>query len=170
MIRLIGSATMLKTFEVSEELSELIFDNIPQNYNHLVIRGQARTDKEDTWDNVKIFFNDDTSLSYQRQWHIPGNATGNEVNNDLGCAQIVAKLSDQERFGGNISTTFFCYSNDKFYKTGLSFANNKTDSHSRTTMYAHEWYNKNPITKIKIIPRKGINFLAGTKIQILGIK
>ena len=150
--------------------STIIFNDIPQTYKHLQIRGIMRCSAAS--DNILIRFNSDIAANYA--WHVlRGNGTA-------ASAAAVANASSGElgwtTYSGQTTSAFagavidiLDYTNTIKYKTVRSLSGGDVNGAGTITLGSSLWQNTNSVNSITIVMGSG-NFEQYSRLSLYGIK
>jgi hypothetical protein len=149
--------------------ANITFTNVPQGYTDLYVKVSARSNRADTNDFLKIYFN--------------GVTTGLTLRNLGGDGSSISTGTDSASFYGRLpgnTATASTFGNGKFYIPNYSGNGLKTIS-SDTTMEnngtysamfiaAGLWNNSSPITQVTLEPYYGTLFLQHSTATLYGVK
>lgn len=160
---------------VSPGAGAITIDNIPQEYRHLRLALQGRTDLASVEEeSVAIRFNNDSGSNYDYQSlsaSVTTIASGELFGLSLLYLGVLSAADATAAHGGFVEAYVPNYSGATFHKQILHFfANNRDDETGgkeigRRTSF---WRNAAPITRIDLIPISGGNFVAGTVVTLYG--
>jgi hypothetical protein len=150
-------------------VASIDFNNIPQNYNDLVLKISARTNRSDTSDNIIISFNGSTSsLSFR---YLQGN--GASATSSSGSTGYVGNLDANTATAstfGNAEIYIPNYSGNTF----KSVSSDTVDETNATTAYAtftaQLWSNVTAISSINFKPQVGSLFQQHSTATLYGVK
>lgn len=149
------------------------FNNIPNTYSHLQLRGIGRYTT--TTKNVYYDFNGDTNASNYTLHALSGD--GSTAGSGFGQLAIIG--NDAFTSSGETANCFGAfvvdildYANTNKYKTSRSFQGNDLNGSGSVRLSSSLWMNTNAITSITIKPQSGLgaNFAQYTQISLYGIK
>lgn len=162
---------------LSASAASVAFSNIPQNFRHLMLFTQARTDAAAESDNVTIRFNGDAGANYDFQ-QLSGSSTTAAASTVRGATSIINFLTSE---GANSRAFNFApgvayiirYSVSGIEKTTLSFTGRNGDLSADTDLsvflrFGH-WRNRNVITSITLLPQTGPNFVTNSRFGLYGV-
>ena len=159
--------TQYVTATQSGTVSSISFNNIPQGYQHLQIRGVGYFS---TANNQLLRFNSDSGSNYS--WHHMW-STGSSANYNYSAPAsfMYAGYADS----ANQPVLFYIdipdYKNVNKHKSVKIIASGETNGGSgEIALWSGTWRNKtSPITSIQLLPGSG-TFTAGTMLSLYGIK
>ncbi len=145
--------------------------NISQDYDAILIRTTLRSDKSSIDESLAMWFNGDTTnANYRGGGGFHGTTDGN-LNADStfwGGAPAASSQTDVFSEGEILIKN---YSLTTIQKTALFRNSQRRDA---TNMYFHaggiQWENTAAINKVSIVPLSGDNFIALSRIQVIGIR
>lgn len=157
-------------------VASVTFSSIPQNYQHLQLILQVRSDLAAEVDNVQLRFNGDSGANYDRQ-RLSANST------TVSAAAARANTSDQigvceaaNSRASNFSpiqTFIYGYSRTDAEKHLMSQSSVLGDVSADTDLQIQyrgsRWRSTSAITSIVISPVTGTNFVSGSRFQLYGI-
>ena len=152
------------------------FTSIPSTYQHLQIRGIARTNRSDAaYDIVKLNLNSDTGNNYSHHF-VYGDGSGTSAGATTSTNTIFNYYVGTGFASANIFGTLVIdildYANTNKYKTtrtlgGVDFNNG---SFGFIVLGSGNWRNTNTITSISLAPQAGNSFNQYTQFGLFGIK
>ena len=157
-----GAFDSIATYEISTDTASVTFDNIPQTYTHLQIRGIARTTRTDsTSDNINFQFNDDTGANYNFSQLYGNTGTSNSssaaatgganVNQTYGSHSSVGTNATANYYGSFIIDILDYTDTTKNKQTRTLAGNGGGSGVERNTTHSYSsWRNTAAITKIKV--------------------
>ena len=180
-----GSATVDTRFVKIDEFSgsgQADFNNISQDYSHVMILGTAAVNRGVNLADVGCDFNADSgSSNYSTlEWTKSGSAAGyggSSLNFDLSyTSQILLGSvpgSPISGYGGTFFAVIPNYSGSSgFYKTGIGASFNHFSDWMSVMKSGGYWTSTSPITRIRIFGSDNTvtryDFLTGTKISLYG--
>lgn len=146
-----------------------------QQFRHLLLVANARTDVASGIDVLNIRFNADAAGNYDNIYVLGTNSITLSAYSG-GATSINAiytggSLATANNFGGGF-TLFNNYSNVLFRKTTMSLSvnmSNQTAANARIITYGGAWRNTAAITSILLFPGTGPNFVANSTFALYGI-
>jgi len=174
----VGSMEPISAITLTSSQTTIEFNNIPQTYTHLQIRGISRCDHGNfgvsgNW----IYMNNDTNFanySGHRFSAINGTSISayGEANNSMGGFFSPTSPTLANVYGTAI-IDLFDYSNtskNKVYRslTG-SEINDNSNGQNLVGMYSQCWKNTTAVTSIQIVAAQG-SMVSGTSVTLYGIK
>jgi hypothetical protein len=176
-----GSYDALAVYTLAGDASSITFAGIPQSgYQHLQIRGIARTDRSGfSNDGAKVQFNNDTGSNYaMHQIYGDGSAVSANSLASTNVQQVAFATGAgaiANNFGGFI-IDILDYTNTNKYKTLRAIGGQDNNTSSPDTEYGWVgftsilWMNTNAINTITLSPRVGSNFKQYTQFALYGIR
>jgi hypothetical protein len=173
----------IQTITLGSTQSNITFNNIPQNFKHLVIMGNTRRDSASGTGSFSLQFNNDTnatgrysdiqcSTSANTSTAIGGQMyglTGTSSYNSLEIGNCGNSTDVANSFPCN-TITIFNYSSSTLRKDAYSHGSQfNPNAYSYQTMYAGWWDSLAPITSIKMYPTSGASFVAGSSVTLYGL-
>jgi hypothetical protein len=147
--------------------AEVTFSAIPATYEHLQIRGIARTA---TNVSLGVRFNSDTAANYSRHF-INGNGSavnsGGNADTTMGYAGTATQAAST--FGSNIIDVLD-YTNTNKYKTTRTLSGGDSNGTGFLQVMSGNWRNNNAITSITIFQVEGDAFTQHSTFALYGIK
>ncbi len=166
----------ISRFVATGDETQIVFQNIPSNFNHLIIRGNILTGPLVASVFSNIYFNGDTTATnYRRQTvsvNVPptiGAGASNLQNflNTIGLTQIDKLHNTQfDMFIPN-------YRNTTFFKTATQKESTDFNSVAADMVTGIEynlWENTDAIDEVSIIPPSGGTIEIGTSISLYGLQ
>jgi hypothetical protein len=156
--------------------SIIIFNDIPQTYKHLQIRGIGRTNRSANGDYGLVRFNGDSSASNYTSHYVQGNgstvATGVYQQSFTGCLwSRWAAASDASSIFGVGIFDILDYTNTNKYTTTRDLGGLDTNtSNSQMNFESSVWLANTEITTIAIIPGAGTSWNEYSRFSLYGIK
>ena len=155
--------------------SSITFNNIPNSYQNLQIRGVARTTRADVVDSLSYRFNGDTGTNYA--WHGfrgDGTAFGYErgiSSNRMEIDRCLASNTAVANTFGGFVTDIYDYASTNKNKTIKTLAGmtNYTSGQGFCNFYSGVWLNTNAVTSITIYGQNG-NLQQYSQFTLYGIK
>lgn len=162
---------------LSASAASVTFSNIPQNFRHLLMMTQARTDAVLEADTILVRFNNDSSANYDRETI---SATGAGITSAASRGSTAAQgilitegaSSRAFNFSPGYSFIFNYPLADREKQTinlSVAFGDASADTDLLIRIITNRWRNKNPITSIVLVPSTGPNFVSGSRFQLYGI-
>lgn len=153
--------------------SDVQFNNIPQGYTHLQIRGIARCNVSGTNQQLQGRFNGDSGSNYA-SLVLQGNGTSaNNLSysniNVFVCGQIVGSTGLADTFGAAI-IDILDYRNTNKNKTVRSFSGHDQFGSGFSYLPSALWMSTSAITSISLFPTTGNSFLQHSSFALYGIK
>jgi hypothetical protein len=163
---------------VSGSAAQIVFNNIPQNYTHLQIRGVARGMAASPNNNVLGYqFNIDSGANYGYGWHyIAGDGAAPFSGNGAGSGYTTTYLTYIPGTGINANiwgptvTDILDYSSVVKYKTIKGIGGYDASGSGYVNIGSGIWYSLAPISSITVICANAPYSLAvGSTIALYGI-
>jgi hypothetical protein len=156
--------------------SIITFNDIPQTYKHLQIRGIGRTNRSANGDYGLVRFNGDSSVSNYTSHYLQGNGTsaasGVYQQSFAGClwSRWGAASDGSSIFGAGIFD-ILDYTNTNKYKTTRDLGGLETNtSNSQINFESTVWMANTEITSISIVPGAGTSWNQYSRFSLYGIK
>jgi hypothetical protein len=154
--------------------SSITFSSIPSTFQHLQIRGIARSDRASSGSYIKIQFNSDTANNYANHGLFGSGSSAGAyavtTTDHAGEAYITAASDTASAFGASIWDVLD-YANVSKNKTvrALTGADvNGTNGQFRFS--SGVWMSTSGITSVTLVDGNGANFIANTSFALYGIK
>jgi hypothetical protein len=154
--------------------SSITFSSIPSTFQHLQIRGIARSDRVSSGSYIKIQFNSDTANNYANHGLFGSGSSAGAyavtTTDHAGEAYITAASDTASAFGASIWDVLD-YANVSKNKTvrALTGADvNGTNGQFRFS--SGVWMSTSGITSVTLVDGNGANFIANTSFALYGIK
>ena len=162
--------------------TSIVFNNIPQSYVNLEIRGIARTTQAAAGGSpITMNFNNDSGANYSiHQLYGSGSGVGDSIGNANQTRALWAASGGWQSLGSGDPANFFSthiisinnYSSGSTYKTVRARhgrdTNQTTGATGRIMYESSNWRSFSPITSITIAC--DTQFVAGTSFSLYGIK
>lgn len=171
----LGGMIPLSTTTLSSTASTVTFSDIPQHYEHLHIRGIARTDRSLQNDILRWKFNSDTAANYSVHTF---NGMGSTVESGGSTSQgyiqsyIIGANTATSNVFGMFVADILDYRNINKYKTLRQFAGIRdTGSNSNGAVISLSsglWMSTSAITRIDLTSIG--NYMSGSSFELYGIK
>jgi hypothetical protein len=177
-----GSMFAIKSIYLSTATSTISFTGIPSTYKHLQLRMLLSTDRATyAIDNARITYNGDSSSGLY-SWHsLEANVnnsgtptSGADWSINYGQMGTVPSSAAPLTFASYI-VDIYDYANTNKGKTGKSYGGFELTSNvagygGTNQLTSFGWRNTAAINRIDIDRQTGSNFLAGSRIDLYGIK
>jgi hypothetical protein len=167
-----GSYESIATVTASGGESSLSFTSIPSTYQHLQIRGIARTSTNNYYTAFFMQFNSDTASNYN--WHyVAGYNSITEAygqsDNKMQLVGASGNPSTSNGFGATV-IDILDYANTSKYKTtrGLTGYDNNASAQGYVELASGLWRSTSAVSSILLKPN--VTFAAGTTFALYGIK
>ena len=155
--------------------SSVTFTNIPSTYQHLQIRGIARSNRNASGDTVFVQYNGDSATNYSLHT-LSGNgstasAFGSSTNTatQIDVMQIGSAQSTAGVFGGFV-IDILDYANTNKYKTQRSLGGFDNNGNGVIGFASGSWRNTNAITSILLDAHLTDTFQQYSQFALYGIK
>jgi hypothetical protein len=154
----------------------ITFSSIPSTYQHLQIRGIARTTTGNNLEWLNMRFNSDTSSAYDNHY-LSGDGSSASATSFINASYIEPALAAASSSPSNTLNAFIIdihdYASTSKNKTTRSITGierNQGDTDSRIHLLSGLWRNTNAISSITLFTRNSGNFTTQTQIALYGIK
>lgn len=153
--------------------STITFSSVPSTYKHLQIRVIGRTDRANTYDNVRVRFNSDSNSNYNLHYlygdgsAAASSAETNFTSDTLGYfpgASATASI-----FGASI-IDILDYANTNKYKTTRKLTGQDNNGSGYIWFNSGAWRDTAAITSITLTPYTGTNFVQYSHFALYGVK
>ena len=154
--------------ELTAPQATITFDNIPQNFEALILHVYARSSEAAVADEIAITINADAVAANYDFQELTGALAVSAALRNLASQQLLYIPADNEgagEFGGG-SVLIPGYSKTDRHKH-LIAVHGQTEN--RVAISSHRWESLVAITSIALSPVGGPNFLAGTVVELEGI-
>ena len=153
--------------------STISFTSVPSTYQHLQIRGIARTDRNAGNDFFRIRFNSDSGANYKsHELYGDGSSPYSRVLgevNEIAGPYATASTATADRFGVFIIDVLD-YANTNKNKTVRSFTGFDLNGSGVVSMFSGFRNNTEAINSISISPLLGTNFVVNSHFALYGIR
>lgn len=171
-IKNFGGMIQIEKIVVRSTQLYIDFQNIPQDYNHLLIEGIGRNDwGTASFNSCEIYFNNDTGSNYGMQWIISSGST-NTASRAL--AQTFGYA--YQTFGNGVDSTSFTpfFIKIPFYsgtqkKGSLGFSSMNCVGNSGQSFMTTFWNSTAPINRVALKNNVGSSFVAGSQATLYGV-
>jgi hypothetical protein len=145
--------------------------NLSQEYDHLRILFKGRTDEPSTDDSARLYFNGDTTPgNYRAAGKYEGTAEADFVSDSAQGPALPAANSVVGQFGP-YKGLVLDYTVTGTFKTNLvEYGEHRDASSIFIRQLLVSWEDGSAINQIHLVPAVGPNFVAGTHLQIIGIR
>lgn len=150
----------------------IAFNDIPQTYKHLQIRGIARDNGGSGEDDFAIRLNGDTGTNYAFHY-LMGNGTSASSSASSSASRIMVRMLStavQNDGFGALIVDILDYTNTNKYKTIRALGGYDVNSSGTVALNSGLWMNTDAVTSIAIRNDRAVNFLQNTRISLYGIK
>lgn len=166
---------------VSEQIltgsaATITFSSLPQNFKHLRIIAQLRTDRVAEIDAARLRFNGDSGGNYDEE-HYTANSTtlssaGNLAATSMAIGATEADSSRASNFGPLILDVLnYTSASEKWILTRSgAFGNVSAATDLFIQNYIGRWRSTAAITSLTLLPNIGPNFVSGSILQLYGLK
>jgi hypothetical protein len=167
------------TLTGSDTATEINVDlSSAQGYRHLMVMCNARTDRASTTDSILWQANADTGANYDQNYIAVVNATvsgGNSLGASNGFLGVCEAANSESGAFSPTQAWFFHYSSavvDKWSESHTTSYGTPAAATVRSYFYTSRWDASSvaAITALKFFPANGPNFVAGTHLQVYGVK
>jgi hypothetical protein len=168
----------LKKIDEFDGVGQADFDDIPQDFTHLLIMGVAASSRSETVSNLGCDFNGDANLTSYKSlawgiWSVGSFESFSEaLHADIRIGGLPGTTS--YGYGSPVFAIIPNYSADGgFYKLGMGYTTYHLGGTWFTSgMQGGVWLYNSPITRVRIFATVGsttrFNFVAGTKLTLYG--
>lgn len=152
----------------------IVFNDIPQGYKHLQIRGMARTNRASTRDQVAIRFNSDSGSNYCTHELNGDGATATALATTSYtsieyCFAVGAANATAGIFGGGV-IDILDYANTNKNKTIRSLGGTDTNGAGKVMLGSGAWLSTVAVNSIIILSATGSSFTQYSRFSLYGIK
>ena len=153
--------------------STISFTSIPSTYKHLQVRIISRTDRANTYDNIKVNFNADTNANYNYHYlygdgSAPGSTYGTSQN-FIPLGYTTGDSATSGMFGASI-IDILDYGNTNKYKTTRTLNGNDGNGSGYIWLSSGAWRDTAAINQIDLIPYTGTAFKQHSSFTLYGVK
>lgn len=161
---------IIQRVELAADTPLVTFDNIPQNFEALVLHYYARSDVAALTDNIQMLINTDAVGNNYDMEQFYGNggvvassrlATGAQVYS----GRLIGNTEGEKEFGSG-SLILPEYTLTDRHKHYLHFTGR---GENIVSIHSHRWEGLAAITRLDLSPATGPNFLAGSVFELEGI-
>ena len=154
-------------------VASIAFNDIPQIYKHLQIRGIGRTANAVTDENIVLQFNFDNASNYSTHW-LNGNGSAASSNVDTPFTKIpfcrtTGASSTALMFGATVCD-ILDYTNTNKYKTVRALSGHDQNGSGVIQLRSGFWRSTSAITSITISNDQIANIAEYTRFSLYGIK
>jgi hypothetical protein len=166
---------LIESYVLTGTQASVTFSNLGDYssvYKHFQIRGVARTNRNDTLDEVNLRFNGDSSALSTSLRLMSGNGSsvgggGAEGQNRILMSYVPAANNTANTYAGFVADILDVYSTTK-HKSVRALAGQYDSSFSLNTIHSGAWYNTSAISSILLYCNA--SFVSGTRFSLYGIK
>ena len=158
---------IIERFILTEDTPLITFDNIPQNFEDLILHVYVRSSRAGAADYITVEINDDAvAANYDRQ-RLFGTGAAVGANRSASNAEWLRLAGDLQPTGVFDGGTllFPGYAKTDRHKHVLSFSGLL----SVAVLMSNRWESLNAINSIALTPATGPNFLAGSVFELEGV-
>ncbi len=159
---------IIERIELTEDTPTITFDNIPQNFEDLILHVYVRSSEADNDDLVQITLNGDAvAANYDMQVLEARGAvaTAASSNSSMGLMYIPADNEGAGEYAGG-AVLFPGYAESDRHKHLINFSGN---NENQQWLRSQRWESMAAITSIALSLATGPNFLAGSVFELEGI-
>lgn len=160
---------IIERVELTAPQATITFDNIPQNFEAIMLHVYAKTDQAAGSDPVRFTINadvDPNNYNHQQLYGFAGAVTAVRSIADRDLLLISGSIApNPNEFDGG-TLLFPAYAENDRHKHIIGLYGNSDNS---VFIQSARWLDTDPITSIAITPLGGPNFLAGTVVELEGI-
>lgn len=154
--------------------STILFDNIPQTYDHLQLRVFARGNTNDNIDDVVWRFNGDSSVNYRGHYLLAEGAnvySGNSGGaNYSAWLRVANNLSPANTFGAGVLDISDYKNTNKFKSTKVLSGVDNNNTTGQTMYTSSAWFSNSAITSITLFSSNASSFRQYSHFALYGIK
>lgn len=162
---------------LSASVASVTFNNIPQDFRHLMVITQARTDTAAEIDAIQFRLNNDSGSNYDRLSTVivtTGVAAVATRGAIAAANAVITEGANSRAFNFSPGLTIiFGYSVNTQEKHILSLSSSFGDLSADTDLNLRfngiHWRNRNVITNMLLLPGSAANFVSGSRFQIFGM-
>jgi hypothetical protein len=173
----LGAYDSLGTVTLASAAASITFTGIPVGYNHLQIRGIARTTNATAADQAQIQMNSDASTASYTFHSLIGNGTSASAEG-YGTGVIAGVTPVLRIPGGNATSGLFGvtvidildYANTNKYKTVRTLNGYDSNGTGQVNLASGTWVSTSVITSLSVLVQGGGNFASGSSLAIYGVK
>ena len=155
--------------ELTAPQATITFDNIPQNFEALMLHVYARSSEAAVADEIAITINDDAVAANYDWQELEGTGAGPPTaTQNLASQQLLYIPADNEgarEFGGG-NVLIPSYAETDRHKHLVAIHGRQEN---QVIISSYRWENTDAIVKIVLAPVGGPNFMAGTVVELEGI-
>ena len=171
----LGAFDLLETTTLSTSASSVTFSGLGaySDYKHLQIRMVVRSTNSSSYGAIAVRFNGDSGNSYSRHnLYGTGSSISSSANTSVDRIISFAIASDNDtsgKFDALVGDIYDFSSSSK--NSTVRAAHQGTQTATETVrLVSGAWYNTSAITSINILENSANNFVAGTRVSLIGIK
>ena len=159
---------IIERIELTEDTPTIIFDNIPQNFEDLILHVYARSSRAALTDFIRVELNGDGAVANYNLQYLLGAVAGVTAGRALGSMTWLLQTGNTTGAGQYAGNTmlFPRYAKSDRHKHAVALTGM---TEARVQLFSCRWENLNPITSIRLTPTNGPNFLAGSVFELEGI-
>lgn len=160
--------------------SSYVFDNIPADYEYLIMRYALRSDANAFGDAAAVWFNDETGAFYERGWDVltlvGGGLNSDAIltNNELMITSAAtAANSNASLYGtGEIVLPYYAASGriKMLYTNQVSWSAGQANQHKHVRSSGRYSDVTGAIETIEIAPNTGTNWTGNSRIDLYGVR
>jgi len=159
---------IIERFILTEDTPTITFDNIPQNFEDLILHVYARSDNAGVDEAVYVSYNGDVVAANYDWQYLRGSAAVVAALRSAGDRSLFEIPGDTEgvgEFGGG-SVLILGYSKTDRHKHIISLSGRQEN---RVIVHSQRWESLNAINSIALTVVLGANFLAGSVFELEGV-
>ena len=169
-----GAFIPIATVTVGTAVANITFSNIPQNYDHLQIRGTARSSQATAGDiDILMQFNGDTGANYDVHYIYGAGGTSTVASPAINRTSVTAGEIVKDGVVANLYAPFITdildYSNTNKNKVLKVLSGWTTNVDGYVYYNSGNWRSTAAITSMVLTPYQG-NFMTYSTIALYGIK
>jgi hypothetical protein len=165
------SYKLIKALTVSSNSSFIEFDNIPQNYNNLLLYSAGDTDRTNYIDGAYFVFNKDTAAGTYSTLRMYSNGGVSAPGGDTTRAQLflAGDSGVDSQINSNNRSLIFDYTSN-YYKNCITMATAERDNAEQYLgLNCVKWSDTSAISNIRIYPEVGTVIKSGSNFYLYGI-
>ena len=153
---------------------QIDFDNIPQTYKHLQLRGYVRNSEATTDSETTFRFNDDSGTNYSTHYlrgYQTGQDSGSTINRAKGRVGFNPGSSSNTNVFGFWVMDILDYKDTNKYKTTRTFNGYNNNGNGAVWHISSNWRSTSAVTKISLTAdnQAGRNFVQYSTFSLYGI-
>ncbi len=166
-----GSLVLIQAQILTVAQPNFSFTNIPQTFNHLILKGLLRTNYAAQYDAAYVVFNGDTGPHYGAgEIYAAGSSAAAQViaNQAYGLVGYMAAGTDVAGTAGTLEVEIPGYTLPTFNKAWRSRGGFSDGTSFYQSMYMGSWASNAPITSVLLGSQNGGSFVIGSAAWLYG--